>query len=157
MAMNEANSNSFYAMADDEQFAAFDELLKNFENTYRNGTSVQTLHTITFLIYILQSRFRKYGYTSENKSLLARFFENVFQYRDFALSESAPYQLRGLEQSEDLLVHGDNLGLALEYGFDEIQIHLKDCKLEPIKKNVVDDLLYINYRYFLENYKRRSD
>ncbi len=153
--MDEANSNSFYAMADDEQFAAFHELLENFENTYRDGTSVQTLHTITYLIYILQSKFRKYGDTSENKSLLGRFFENVFKYRNFALSESAPYQLRGLEESKDLLVHGDNLGLALEYGFDEIQIHLKDCALEPFQKNVVDDLLYINYRYFLENYERR--
>lgn len=157
MPMDEANCNTFFDMTDDEQNTAFDELLNNFHDTYKNGTSVQTLHTINFLVFILQSRYRKYGDIIQNRSLLSRFFENVVQYRDFALLENAPFELRGVEESKDLLVHGDNLGLALEYGFDEIQVHLKDATLEHVQRNVVADLLYINYRYFLENYERKSE
>jgi hypothetical protein len=147
--------NSLYDMKSNEKRDIFCKLVLNFKNTFLTGTSIYTLHSLTYMIHILQSLFRNEGDSAQNILLLGSFVSLCQDYVSFAQSEgihrwsdgdkeSGPrYTLVGHEKLEYLNAHGDILPLAMEYGFEEIVS--KGGNIPSFLQSQLND---INLRYF---------
>jgi hypothetical protein len=144
-----------YNLTNTNKKILFYDLLSNFKKTFESGTSLYTLHSLMYMIYILQFKFRAQQSTPENLIMTSHFVDLCRGYVSFANSESIQfgadedsisYVLVAAQEMESLEAHGDNLYFAIEYGFSEIRKVSGDPQILP---DVLErQLKEINGRYF---------
>lgn len=137
-------------MSHSEKVCTFNNLLNNFKNTYKNGTTYFTLLTLSHLLCILNIIVEKRYHTFETKMQFRMFNHICVKYIDFAKNEILNYAniVDELKRIQKLFPHADILPLAIEYCYPNLVEYLK-CESDENQMQYIQEYLQkINSRYF---------
>lgn len=137
-----------------EKIYTFESLLKNFKNTYKNGTTYFTLLSISFMISILSDIVNKCYQNKETSAYFGSMNNILLDYISIAEKEDICPRKSFDELSKlgKLFPHGDILPMALEYGYTNLIENIIFPVDHEITKRIMDTLNKINGKYF--NYER---